>query len=158
MGLFDYPTLEASSIIKDDLIFLEHWSETDWESLKVFLQHQVLKEGETLFKAADKSQYLSIVIEGQLGIFVKQKSKEQLMHVSTITEGSVVGEQAFIDGLGRSADVKALKHVEVMNLSMVDYLSFKEIESDLAHDLIFDLSKILSVRLRRATQMITETK
>jgi hypothetical protein len=35
MALFDYPTLQASSIIKDDLTFLEHWSETDWESLKV---------------------------------------------------------------------------------------------------------------------------
>ncbi len=158
MGLFDYPTIEASSIIQDDLVFLDYWSEADWETLKTYLQHQILKEDETLFKAEDKSQYLSIVIEGQLGIYIKQKNKEQLMHVSTIIEGSVVGEQAFIDGLGRSAYVKALTHVEVMNLSMVDYLRFKQVEPELSHDLIFDLAKILSIRLRRATQMITETK
>ena len=158
MGLFDYPTTEASAILEDDLVFLEHWSDDDWQSLKLYLQHQILDEDETLFKLNDKSQYLSIVIEGRLGIFVAQKKKEQLMHVSTITEGSVVGEQAFLDGSPRSADVRALTRVEVMNLSMADFERFQQVEPDLAHDIIFNLSRILSARLRHATQLISENK
>jgi len=156
MGLFDYPTTEASSIMRDSLVFLEHWTETDWETLKMYLQHQILEKDDTLFKVNDTSQYLSIVLEGQLGIFIEQAKKEQFMHVSTIVEGSVVGEQAFLDGSPRSADVRALTRVEIMNLSMDDFLRFKQVEPDLSHDLIFDLAKILSARLRHATQLITE--
>lgn len=158
MGLFDYPTTEASSILEDDLLFLEHWDDNDWQSLKQYLQHQILEQDETLFSLNDKSQYLSIVIEGKLGIFVEQKKKEQLMHVSTITEGSVVGEQAFLDGSPRSADVRALTQVEIMNLSMTDFERFKQVEPDLSHDLISNLAKILSARLRHATQLISENK
>lgn len=157
MSLFDYPTTEASSILDDDLVFLKHWDESDWQNLKLYLQHQILKKDETLFRLNDTSQYLSIDIEGKLGIFVEQKKKDQLMHVSTISEGSVVGEQAFLDGSPRSADVRALTHVEIMNLSMEDFLRFKQVEPDLSHDVIFDLAKILSARLRHATMLITES-
>ena len=156
MGLFDYPTTEASSIMHDELVFLSHWNEIDWQTLKLYLQHQILEKDETLFKVNDTSQYLSIVLDGQLGIFVEQKKKEQFMHVSTITEGSVVGEQAFLDGSPRSADVRALTRTEIMHLSMEDYLRFKQVEPDLSHDLIFDLAKILSARLRHATQLISD--
>jgi CRP-like cAMP-binding protein len=69
--------------------------------------------------------------------------------VAILEQGTVLGEQSFLDGLPRSAQVTSLTDCVVRTLSAKDFRALREADPSLALDLVSDLGRIVSLRSRR---------
>jgi len=73
-----------------------------------------MNQGELLFKEGDTSEAMYVVKKGRLSVFkVKGKGEIELAQVGP---GQMFGEMAFFDAKPRSASVKALEEVEIIEL------------------------------------------
>ena len=81
--------------------------------------NKVLKDGQNLFKAGDKSDGMYLIRRGELRIYLEQNGKE--VTLVTIGPGGMVGEMALFDGQPRSASVKAVKEAEITHISTEDF-------------------------------------
>jgi CRP/FNR family cyclic AMP-dependent transcriptional regulator len=81
--------------------------------------NKVLKDGQILFKAGDKSDGMYLIRRGELRIYLEQNGKE--VTLVTIGSGGMVGEMALFDGQPRSASVKAVKEAEVTHITADDF-------------------------------------
>jgi CRP/FNR family cyclic AMP-dependent transcriptional regulator len=68
----------------------------------------------------------------------------------------VVGEQSFLDHQPRSTSIRALTEGEVFRLSREKFLVFSAREPALARDLLLDLGRIVSLRLRDTTRFLAQ--
>ena len=76
--------------------------------------------------------------------------------MTTIHEGAVFGEQAFMDGKPRSANVVAVTDGQVLVLTPEGFQQILETEPKVASQILFDLGRILSLRLRQTTFLISK--
>jgi CRP-like cAMP-binding protein len=74
-----------------------------------------------------------------------------------VRAGSVIGEQAFVDGQPRSATVRSTTDSELLRLSRDAFETFAARDPALAMDLIFDLARILSLRLRTSQALMARS-
>ena len=81
--------------------------------------NKIIKNGDLLFKAGDKSDGMYVIRKGELQVFLEQDGKQVVL--ATIPEGSIVGEMAFFDSKPRSASIKANKETEVTLISNADF-------------------------------------
>lgn len=110
--------------------------------------NKVLKEGQVLFKAGDKSDGMYLIRKGELRVFLEQDGKE--VTLATIGEGGMIGEMALFDNQPRSASVKAGKETEVTLISTEDFGKLiKQIPK-----WFVGLMQALSSRLRQANDRL----
>lgn len=81
--------------------------------------NKVLKDGQNLFKAGDKSDGMYLIRRGELRIYLEKDGKE--VTLVTIGPGGMVGEMALFDGQPRSASVKAVKEAEITHITTDDF-------------------------------------
>ena len=149
-GFFDYAQGQAASS-GENLIFLGNWSEADWERLFEYTQTHRFAPGDRVITAGATDCALYLVASGQLEVVAERRRREK---VATIDEGSVVGEQAFLDGQAASFDVVAATAVESLRLSLTDFETFSARHPDLGRSFLRDLGRILSLRLRATTEQL----
>lgn len=77
--------------------------------------NKVLKDGQNLFKAGDKSDGMYLIRRGELRVYLEQGGKE--VSLATVGAGGMIGEMALFDGAPRSASVKAVQEAEVTLIS-----------------------------------------
>ena len=76
-------------------------------------------QGETLFKVGSKADYLYILIEGKLEIYV---DNEMTQSAAQLTPAAIVGERAFLNNLQTRS--KACKAIEASKCLVLDRESF----------------------------------
>jgi hypothetical protein len=81
--------------------------------------NKVLKQGQVLFKAGDKSDGMYLIRRGELSVYLEQDGKEVVL--AKIGEGGMIGEMSLFDKEPRSASVKALAECEVTLISTDDF-------------------------------------
>ena len=91
----------------------------DTEILSKFLFPKELPMGGLVCKEGQHGSFLSFVASGELEIVKTLDGKE--VTISTITEGDSLGEMALIDGLTRSATVRAKKPSTILILRRDDF-------------------------------------
>lgn len=121
-----------------------------WSDLLSFMEVKRFRPGDVLIKqgAIDRGMYL--VRSGRLAVLVADQDGGRVRRVGTIEAGSVVGEQALLDGKPRSATITALGECELLRLG---FDSFREIHMktpELAGLFLFQLARVISLRFRRA--------
>lgn len=79
----------------------------------------MLREGEVLFRAGDKSDGMYVIRRGELRVYLEQDGKE--VALATIGAGGMIGEMTLFDNQPRSASVKAAKETEVTHISVDDF-------------------------------------
>ena len=153
-SFFDYPT-QSGNDSSEDLIFLPHWDEARWSKLLSYTANLRFRLGDSLIKLGDTDSAIYIITEGQVEILVPYKGEQQLRRTQIRESGSVIGEQAFIDGKPRSATARAISDGSMVRLNRNAFEVFAAREPDLARDVLFDLARLLSVKLRQANQFIS---
>lgn len=153
-SFFNYPT-DASSNNAEDLIFLPHWDENQWNKLLSYTANLRFREGDQIIKLGDTDSAIYIITEGAVEILVPYKGGTQMRRTQVRQVGSVIGEQAFIDGKPRSATVRATSDGGTVRLNRNAFEVFAAREPDLARDVLFDLARLLSIKLRQANQFIS---
>lgn len=151
---FDYPD-QAESQAADDLVLLPQWSEDHWTLLARQAEMIAFKPGDEVIRVGESDRSFFIIVEGSLEILIPRGRGGNLKRTQTTGTGAVIGEQAFIDGKPRSATIRALSEGKLLRLSVESFEAFAAHHPDLARDILFDLARILSIKLRHANAFIS---
>ena len=150
---FDYPNQESPS---EEIVFLPSWTEPDWQALVQSAEVRRFRLGETLAHLGDADRTLLIVTAGSLDVLIPQGRRGKMASVATLGSGSVAGEQSFLDGLPRSANLVALEDGEALVPHPEAFESFAARHPALALAFLRDLARMLSTKLRRANEFIAQ--
>lgn len=138
---------EATKRADTNFIFLADLPAEEWEHILDATQSYRLAPGDIVVRQGDVSSALYIVASGELEVvFISDKGETK--RISSIDPLSVFGEQAFLDGLPRSATVRARVASELRMLKREDFDILAARHPDIARQFLLDLGRILSLRLR----------
>lgn len=152
-SLFDYSGAGAAQAPKADegLVFLAHATPDDWAKLIDHTEARRFAAGDVVVREGSSAQELYIVTRGSLEVLVEGDKAGKLRKIASIEPGSVFGEQSFVDGKPRSANVRAVSDGEIRSLTLAAFEVLAAKEPALARMILFDLARILSIRLRQTT-------
>ena len=133
---------------RDHLLLLADCSRDDWAELLANTEPMRVNAGDLVIAAGEVDRSLYFLTEGTLEVVGAGPGRHR-RHIR-INAGSVVGEQAFLDSRPRSAEVRAVIDCELLRLSTKGFDRLAASNPRLAQSILFDLGRILSLRLRRA--------
>ncbi len=156
-AFFDYPDQEDSSAMQE-LVLLAHWDDAKWRALVKFTELRRFKQGDLVIRQGDTDRAFYIIISGQLEVLIAKgannNSNSQWRRAHVSEAGSAIGEQAFLDGKPRSATLRALTDGEMLCVSNDAFHVLAAQQPELARDVLFELARTLSVKLRKANGLI----
>lgn len=138
---------------RDEWVFLAQGTAEDWARLVAYTEHMRFKRDETVIRAGELDRALYFVTHGRLDIMLPQPSGAERL-VRTISAPAVIGEMGFLENRPRSMTIKGMTEGELLRL---DYAAFERLsaeEPQIAQNLTFELARVLSLRLRWATQAL----
>lgn len=150
---FDYGQDPSEGAAKQEMAFLSGADKADWKRLVAHCARVTFRSGDMVLKQGDQTQTLFIVAKGELEV-VQDGGRRDPTRVAGIPAGSVFGEQAFFDGAARSASVRAVTDGELLELAAADFEVLAAHEPRLARAILFDLGRILSLRLREMSHIL----
>lgn len=148
-GFFDY---EGTGEGSEPLDFLTAFGSDDWEALLAHTQTERFDAGHVVLPFGGRDRALYIIGEGMVEVVIGQPPRT--MRIATCNEGDVFGEQVFLDGEERSAEVRALTAVRVIKLPFEAFEAFAAHYPDLARVFLLDLGRIISLRLRATNALV----
>jgi CRP-like cAMP-binding protein len=154
LSSFFQPPDDEAGEPPDDLTFLADASDEDWAKLVAYAQRRRFRAGDIVMRQGDVDRSLAIVTDGRLEVLVIDRDGRRTRRLATIDAGSILGELAFLDGLPRSATLRALTDVALLWLSVDAFEALSLREPALARAFLFDLGRIVARRLRRANATI----
>ena len=151
-SFFHYPgkTVEPP---REAPALLANASADDWRILLSFTQQRRFTAGDLVIQQGDHDDALLLITDGQLEVLLVGKEGKQ-RRLTMLGAGSVVGEQSFFDQAARSTDIRAITDGSYCRLSRDDYVIFSARHPRLARELLVDLGRIVSQRLRETTRFL----
>lgn len=151
---FDYEG-ERAKHADGGFVFLADLPAEEWAHILAAAQRLRFAPGDIVVRQGDESRTLYIVASGELDVIFINESGET-KEISRIEPLSVFGEQAFLDGLPRSATVRArtVSDLHVLTREAFDALAARY--PDLARKVLFELGRIVSLRLRSMTSLLMQ--
>ena len=145
---------ELCAMIEKTQIFKE-LSRLEVETLSDYVKAYKLGEGETLFREGDKGTFMCFLVEGEIDVF-KSDQEGRLKQLTTIRPGRTIGEMSILDQMPHSATGIAAEPLGLVMLtrSALDRLSAEH--PGLANRLLLQISKLLSLRLRKTTGALAD--
>jgi CRP/FNR family transcriptional regulator, cyclic AMP receptor protein len=147
LNLFDYED-PARHVAGDDGVILRGLNEAEWRTLLDFVERQRFPAGAQILRMGEADRTLYILQSGGVDVVIEAPGKS--MVIATIGAGSVFGELAFFDGVPRLASIYATGDCELLALSHPAFIRLSAWHPRIARELLFDLGRVLSARLRRA--------
>jgi CRP/FNR family transcriptional regulator, cyclic AMP receptor protein len=151
-SFFPYP-VPSGDDRTDELIFMPERSPEQWDRLLAFVERRAFRAGEKVVKRGDIDRALYIVLDGSLEARVTEGRAGNAAAVH-FPAGTVFGEIGFFDGQARTATVTALTDGAMLRLSFEAFETLAQSDPDLAHAMLFDLGRILAIRLRQTDEFI----
>jgi len=152
---FQYPS-EPAQRAEPAMSLLPKAGKEDWERLLAHTSARRFVAGEWLMHEGDRDDALYFLAEGDLEVLLPTGRNGATRQLAVIRAGSVVGEQAFLDRQPRSTHIRALSNGEVYRLSREAFLVFSAREPALARELLMDMGRIVSLRLRETTRLLAK--
>lgn len=122
----------------------------DLESLGSVGQEKNFKKDDLIFDEDSKGDSMYILKSGAVKILKKVKNQDNT--IAVLNPGEFFGEMALLDGLPRSAAVRATADAEVLVLSLDAYQQLRREKPHTALKLMDIIIKVLSNRLRQANK------
>ena len=134
-----------------DTLLLPEWRLEDWRKILAGTTVKPFRASEVVIQRSAADRALFFVAAGVLEVGVTHFDGVTTSPLARIGAGSVIGEQSFFDGLGRSANVWAVTEGVLLRWEYESYKRFGAEEPRLARDLLFGVARVLSTRLRTTT-------
>lgn len=122
----------------------------DLEALGTFGEEKTFKKDELIFDEDSKGDSMYILKSGAVKILKKVKNQENT--IAVLNPGEFFGEMALLDGLPRSAAVRATADSEVFLVTLEGYQRLRRDKPHTALKLMDVIIKVLSNRLRQANK------
>lgn len=153
-AFFQYPSTRPAQA-ETAMCLLRNASDDQWERLLSHTTSRRFVTGEWLIREGESDDALYFLGSGELEVLMP-RSRGPSRRLAVIRGGSVVGEQSFLDHQPRSTSIRALTDGEVFRFSREKFLVFSAREPVLARDLLLDLGRIVSLRLRDTTRFLAQ--
>ena len=144
--LFAYEQPEGALPASDAGVILRRLTAAEWEAFVGFAEPLRFLGGECILRAGDAGRAIYIVRAGQ----VRGETATGRIATERMGPGTVFGELAFFDGGPRSATLWADGEVELLRLPFAAFERLAAWHPRVARELLLDLGRVLSQRLRRA--------
>jgi len=148
--MFDY-SAETQTQIPG---FLSRLYEDEVARLLTYLQERRYAPGEYAIHTGDTDRSIFVVTSGSFESISPSRRGPQRSRL--FNTGDVFGELAFLDGLPRSADVRAIDASEALVLSTAGFEHLRLSEPRLAFEFILDLGRVMSLRYRERSRKLGE--
>jgi CRP/FNR family cyclic AMP-dependent transcriptional regulator len=123
---------------------------TDLEAMGTVGEEKAVKKDELVFDEDSKGDSMYVIKSGAVKIVKKVKNQENT--IAVLNPGEFFGEMALLDGLPRSAAVKATTDSELYMVSLDGYQKLRKEKPHTALKLMDIIIKVLSNRLRQANK------
>ena len=153
-SFFDYPD-QPESPQTQELVFLPNWDDVKWKKLLKYTEIRRYKAGDTVIRYGDSDRAFYIIVSGKIEVLIPQGNTAIMQRIQVSETGSVIGEQAFLDSRPRSATLRAMTDGAMLSTHLEAFQVFAAHEPELAHEILFELARTLSVKLRQANEFIT---
>jgi CRP/FNR family transcriptional regulator, cyclic AMP receptor protein len=152
-SFFNYGSVEVHERA-EQLALLAGRPQSDWAKVLAHTETRRFSRDETIISAGEKDRALYLLTEGTLGVRLDADTDKTF---KAIDAPSVVGEVAFLDGGPRSATLFAITDGELLRLRMDGFETLAAREPELGRAILFDLARIVTARLRLASDVIART-
>jgi CRP-like cAMP-binding protein len=120
------------------------------QSLASFLFVRTIAPGEVVFREGTHGNAVCFVVEGELEVFKTRAEREHT--IATLTKGQSVGEMSIIDGMMRSATIRALTKATVLILKRDDFQKIIDENPQIGIKVLKAVSRVLSSNLRKTSE------
>jgi CRP/FNR family transcriptional regulator, cyclic AMP receptor protein len=131
--------------------FLAGRPQSDWDKILDHAETRRFSSGELLISAGETDRALYLLTEGTIGVRLPGADERTF---KSIEAPSVLGEVAFLDGGPRSATLYGISDGELLRLRMESFEVLSARDPELGRAILFDLAKIVTARLRLASDVI----
>ena len=145
---------EGLAAAAPDTLLLPEWRIDDWQKLLSGTTVQPFKTSDVLIQRSAEDRALYFVAAGILEVGVTHFDGVTMSSLARIGVCSVIGEQSFFDGLGRSANVWAVTEGVLLRWEFDEYKRFGAEEPRLTRDLLFGVARVLSTRMRTTSMRV----
>jgi CRP/FNR family cyclic AMP-dependent transcriptional regulator len=152
-AFFRYPNATAARA-DTAMTLLRNATAEDWRRLLAHTTVRRFVAGEWLITEGTSDTALYFLGDGELEVLMPRARTGGPRRLAVVRAGSVVGEQSFLDSLPRSTSIRACSDGEAFRLSRENFLVFSAREAVVARDLLLDLGRVVSLRLRETTRFL----
>ncbi|MEW6666936.1 MAG: MMPL family transporter [Thermodesulfobacteriota bacterium] len=120
-----------------------------WQIRKIVLLGRIIeiKAGEHVFREWDKGDTMFLVFEGEGLIYGMREETNKMISYAKVSEGDVFGEITMLDRWPRSASVKAVKDLKVVEINRDAFDRLQRLYPRIAGKAYKNLARILGHRL-----------
>ncbi len=138
---------------KDMLLSL--LDEREIEQIASFFEFVQYPAKSVVFKEGDPGDFVGFVVSGKLEVKKQTEFKGNQVIIALLSKGALVGELSMFDKEKRSATVEAVEDTSMIIMTNTSLESLIQTFPYTAIKLMGGLIRILSVRLRKATERLT---
>ncbi len=124
-------------------------------TLEPYFKVMDLQAEETLFQEGALGNYVCFVVKGALDVLKGVETGADVV-LTTIREGSSIGEMSIIDEFSRSATVKARTDATLVILTRTDFEHITSDRPELGFEILKGLAGLLSMNLRKTSARLAE--
>ncbi|MDH5785577.1 MAG: cyclic nucleotide-binding domain-containing protein [Chromatiales bacterium] len=121
--------------------------------VKKYLKITEANVGQVIFKQGSAAESMCLVLSGELEV-LKATSDGKLVKIATIGDGQSVGEMALVDGLVRSATVKAALLTTIVVLKRSDFEEILQHYPRIAASILRGIARHISINLRKTSDQL----
>ena len=147
----DVPMGMDTEMALEDSPLTDGMTALEMEYLMQRMTASLYTAGDLIFREGDSDSGMLLVLRGSVTIGQEAGSNGKVKRVFTYGPGSVIGELAMLDQQKRSASAWADGVVAVLGLSADEFKVIKEHRPQLAVKLLSNLARVVSNKLRRAS-------
>ena len=126
------------------------------EQLSAFLNYvEVVScpRSATLFKEGDAGDFMFFILEGQMRVYIKQKSGD-VMGLRLLEAGDALGEVALLTQASRSAAVEAVNDCVLIKLNSANLARLMAEQPAVAAQFLYHQARIMSRQLADLTKQL----
>lgn len=126
------------------------------EQLTAFLDYVDLvscAQNATLFREGQPGEFMVFILEGQMRVYIKQKSGE-VMSLRLLDAGDAFGEVALMTESSRSASVEAVLNCQLLKLTAANLKRLMAEKPEVAAHFLYHQARILGRQLTDLTKQL----
>ena len=127
----------------------------DIEILARYAHAYRIAPGHYLFREGGRDSALFVLAEGTVKI-LKEADYRHYRTIAVVHRGTVLGEMSVVDGRPHSASALAVEPTEIVLITRRNVLGVIENNPELGNKLLYQLARLISLRLRRTSGLLVE--
>ena len=142
----------ADTSLLNDVALLDELTTDELARVAAAAEPHVLQRNDLLFAEGEEPNHLYVVVSGRIAISNKSIDGRESM-MALMERGDLFGEMGLLDGLGRSAEARALEASEVLS---IPYPPLRDIYEH-RPALLWGVVKLLAGRLRNTDTALADS-